>query len=107
MPELAASQCWGRSAFPVDQPLPPILVLSDLAAILDVGPTRVKELQKRGDFEAWEFKPRIGNVARYSGKQVQAWLDSARDAAQVEEETHARHFTAARRLRMARALRKP
>jgi len=97
--------CWGRSRFPVDRPLPPILVLSDLAAILDLGYSRSRELERNGDFTRYELRPRIGHKARYSGEAFEAWL---RQRVPLEEapadDTPARrpHLSAARRLGMAR-----
>jgi hypothetical protein len=59
--------------------------------ILSLGRTRAYELQATNELKQFELRPRIGNVARYSGKKVQAWLDG-------DDQTEApRFFASARR----------
>ena len=70
-----APRVYGNSPFRVGVPLPGVLYLLDLALILSIGRTRAHMLQAANEFRMWELKPRIGNVARYSGKKVQAWLE--------------------------------
>ena len=86
-----APRVYGNSAFVVGEPLPGVLYLDDLAAILELRRTRAYELQATNEFKQFELRPRIGNVARYSGRKVQAWLEG-------EDATEApRSFAGARR----------
>lgn len=86
-----APRVYGASAFRIDAPLPGVLYLDDLALILEIGRTRAYELQAANEFKQFELRPRIGNVARYSGRKVQAWLNG-------EDATEApRYFAGARR----------
>jgi len=80
---------YGRSTFRVGEPLPPILVIADMAAILDVSLQRGYQLHHANELIAFELKPRIGNRPRYSGKKVQQWLDGDGEAS--------RFFASARR----------
>ena len=85
------ARVYGNSPFPVGVPLPGVLYLDDLALILEVGRARAYGLQAANAFAQWELRPRIGNVARYSGRKVQAWLEG-------EDATEApRYFASARR----------
>jgi hypothetical protein len=86
-----APRVYGHSPFVVGVPLPGVLYLDDLALILSLGRTRAYELQATNELKQFELRPRIGNVARYSGKTVQAWLDG-------DDQTEApRFFASARR----------
>jgi Tfp pilus assembly protein FimT len=68
-----------------------VLYLEDLALILSLSRSRAYELQHTNELKMFELRPRIGNVARYSGKKVQAWLDG-------DDQTEApRYFASARR----------
>jgi predicted DNA-binding transcriptional regulator AlpA len=55
--------------------LPAVLDLKDLSAILGLGASRIWELYEAGDFDFARLTPTIGNKPRFSGKQVQAWID--------------------------------
>lgn len=99
-------QYWGRSGFRTDLPLPPILLLSDLAAILEISKSRSHALEHAGEFRRFELLPRLGNKARYSGDAFEAWL-RRREVPEVPAPAPAPpgrrpHLSAARRLRMAR-----
>lgn len=85
----AAAPVYGRSPFRVGDPLPGVLYLGDLAAILDVGESRAYDLQSKHELEQFEMRPRVGGIARYSGRKVQLWLDG-------ESQTQPRYFKAAR-----------
>ena len=67
----------GHGTHKVGDPLPSVLLLSDLVPLLGLSVTRLWHLEQRGDFAHWEMTPRIGDRARYSGKKIQAWLDAA------------------------------
>lgn len=67
----------------MNEPLPGVLYLDDLAAILDLRKSQAYHLQATNQFVHFEMRPRIGNVARYSGKKVQAWLDGDAAGPQV------------------------
>ena len=66
---------YGKSLFRVNEPLPGVLYLDDLAAILGISRASAFRLQRRDQLAPFEMRPRIGIVARYSGKKVQQWLD--------------------------------
>jgi predicted DNA-binding transcriptional regulator AlpA len=74
--------------------LPAVLVLRDLAELLGLGPTRVWELYKAGEFARFELLPRLGNRPRFSGKKFQAWIEGEEDQADG-----LRYFASARRQR--------
>ena len=82
---------YGQSPFPVGEPLPGVLYLADLAAILGVKMSRAYDLQARNELMQFEMRPRIGGIARYSGVKVQRWLEGD-DAAS----TTRRFFASAR-----------
>jgi len=84
----ASGPRYGRSPFLVGEPLPGVLYLADLAAILDVGMSRAYGLQSRNELMQFEMRPRIGGIARYSGRKVQQWLEG--------ESTTQRYLTRAR-----------
>jgi len=65
----------GHSTHRVGDRLPAVLVLSDLAPIFGLKVSQLGELERAGDLEPFELKPRVGKRARYSGKKLQAWLD--------------------------------
>lgn len=65
----------GRSRYGVDDPLPKVMLLSDLAELLGLGSTQIWTLQRAGELDRFECKPRIGGRPRFSGKRVQQWLD--------------------------------
>jgi hypothetical protein len=85
----AAAPVYGRSPFRVGDPLPGVLYLGDLAAILELSYGRATHLQAANEFVIFEMRPRVGGTARYSGKKVQAWLDG-------EAESTQRYFKSAR-----------
>jgi hypothetical protein len=70
---------YGRSAFPIDEPLPPVLSGREVGAILGYGGPRSSQLKTAGAFDLFEILPRIGLTARYSGKKLQQWLNSELD----------------------------
>jgi hypothetical protein len=88
-PENVNAPCYGRSLFRVGEPLPGVLYLGDLAAMLDVKESRAYELQAKNELVQFEMRPRIGGIARYSGTKVQRWLDG-------EAEHAPRYFKSAR-----------
>jgi len=55
--------------------LPAVLELKDLSAILGLGASRIWELYEAGEFDFARLTPTVGNKPRFSGKQVQAWID--------------------------------
>jgi hypothetical protein len=59
----------------VGDALAAVLLLSDLARLLNVSAEWAWKLEREGAFDAFELVPRIGKRRRYSGKKVQAWLD--------------------------------
>jgi hypothetical protein len=80
---------YGRSRFRVDEPLPGVLYIADLAAILHVSLQRAYQIEQKGDLRVFEMKPRVGNRARYSGRKMQQWLDGDGESS--------RYFGASRR----------
>ena len=88
-PSAASGPCYGRSPFRVGEPLPGVLYLADLAAMLDVKMSRAYDLQARNELVQFEMRPRIGGIARYSGRKVQQWLDG-------DAQTQPRYFKSAR-----------
>jgi hypothetical protein len=87
-----AAGTYGRSVHKVGEPLPQVLVLSDLAAILGVGTTQAWQLEHDGELAKFECLPRVGKRRRYSGKKVQAWVDGEGEAAEPS-----RYFASARK----------
>lgn len=79
--------------FRAGEALPAVLVLRDLAELLALGSSRTWELYQQGEFARFELLPRLGNRPRFSGKQLQAWLDGE------EQESESRYFKAGRRAR--------
>jgi len=86
-----AAGTYGRSSFRVGEPLPLVLVLEDLAAILGVGRSQAYALEHAGELAPLECLPRVGGRRRYSGKKVQAWVDGE------GEEVESRYFQAGRK----------
>ena len=82
---------YGRSRYRVGEPLPLVLVLDDIAAILGVGKSQAYQLEHAGELAHLECLPRIGGRRRYSGKKVQAWVDAEGD------EVESRYFQAGRK----------
>jgi hypothetical protein len=66
---------YGKSLFKVGEPLPAMLALPDVAAILGIGMPYAWQLQRTNELKHFELLPRIGNRARYSGRKIQQWLD--------------------------------
>lgn len=95
---------YGHSHFRVGDPLPAVMVLSDLATLLGLGSSAVWDLYKAGEFKQWELTPAIGKRPRFSGKAVQQWIDKAEadDAEAIETSEGRRYFASARR-RLAKA----
>lgn len=85
--------------FKAGEALPAVLVLRDLAELLDLGSSRTWELYQAGEFARFELLPRLGNRPRFSGARVQAWIDGQAVDEQPED---LRYFTAARRQRAGR-----
>lgn len=73
--------------------LPAVLVLRDLAELLGLGPTRIWELYKAGEFARFELLPRLGNRPRFSGKKFQSWVDGQ----EADQADGLRYFTSVRR----------
>lgn len=71
----------GKTAHQVGDPLPAVMLVSDLAALLGVGATQAWHMEKGGEFAHLEILPRVGKRARYSGKKVQTWIDGEAEAA--------------------------
>jgi hypothetical protein len=91
---------YGHSRVLVGEPLPAVLVLSDLAELLGVGSTTVFAMYKRGDFKRFELA-KVGNRPRFSGRKVQEWLDGTSPADADDPAEGRRYFTAGRRARLA------
>jgi len=70
-----AAGTYGRSAYRVGEPLPQVLVLPDVAAILGVASSQAQRLEHAGELAPFECLPRIGTRRRYSGKKLQQWVD--------------------------------
>jgi hypothetical protein len=81
---------YGRSRFRVGDPLPAVIYLPDVAAVLDVQMSRAYDLQRTNELRQFELRPRIGGRPRYSGPKIQRWLDGE---SMVEEP---RYFRSAR-----------
>lgn len=63
--------------FQAGTPLPAVLVLIDLAALLQMSITQARLYERAGEFLRFELLPRIGKSPRYSGARLQAWIEQA------------------------------
>lgn len=89
-------QTLGRSRFLAGQPLPPVLTLAEVGAILGYARTRIYELFNAGQFERWQLKPHLeGTRPKFSGRKLQAYLDGE------EPEQETRHYFGGARRRHA------
>lgn len=59
----------------VGAPLPAVLDLKELGAVLGLSPTRIWRLYEAGEFDFARLTPTVGNRPRFSGRKVQAWVD--------------------------------
>jgi len=86
--------------------LPAVLVLRDLAELLGLGASRTWELYQQGEFARFELLPRLGNRPRFSGKQLQSWLDAEPQTVATDQAagSESRYFKAGRRARGLRGV---
>src|SRR5262245_10452434 len=55
--------------------LPAILDLTSLGQLLGLSQSRIWRLYHAGEFDFARLEPTVGNVPRFSGKKLQAWID--------------------------------
>lgn len=64
-----------RVSVGVEQPLPAVMALADVARLLGVTRNWAYKLEADGHLRPFELPP-LGRRKRYSGKRFQAWLDA-------------------------------
>lgn len=79
MTEKALRMVGGSDALRVGEPLKAVMKLRDLARAIGVSESRASKLQRAGALTFLELTPRLGPMARYSGRKVQQWLDGDGD----------------------------
>lgn len=82
-----------RTRYRVGEPLPLVLTLKDLESVLNLSAATIWDLYKAGSFNFALLQPAAGKRPRFSGKQIQAWVDREPVEAIVQDTlTSTRHY---------------
>lgn len=83
---MPAHPCNDDTRLRVGDPLPAVLLLPDLIAILNLSASHLQRLERDGWLKPFELLPHIGHQQRYSGRKIQDWLDGKVIVADVPDD---------------------